>query len=77
MITESQVSDALRTVKWPGFSRDIVSFGVVKAITISGPDVSVRMEFATADPNVPRQINMEATAACMCSSAPKKWPAAK
>lgn len=63
MITESQVTDALRTVKWPGFSRDIVSFGIVKGILISGPnDVTVKMEFATSDPNVARQINMQATA---------------
>lgn len=62
MITESQVTDALRTVKWPGFSRDIISFGVVKGIQIAGRDVTVRMEFATNDPNVPRQINMQATA---------------
>jgi ATP-binding protein involved in chromosome partitioning len=62
MITESQVTDALRTVKWPGFSRDIVSFGVVKGISLSGNDVTVRLEFATSDPNVARQINMQATA---------------
>lgn len=63
MITESQVTDALRTVKWPGFSRDIVSFGIVKGIHLSGSsDVTVRMEFATNDPNVARQINMQATA---------------
>jgi ATP-binding protein involved in chromosome partitioning len=63
MITESQVTDALRTVKWPGFSRDIVSFGIVKGIEISGNDVTVRLEFATNDSNVPRQINTHATAA--------------
>ena len=63
MITESQVTDALRTVKWPGFSRDIVSFGIVKGITVSpGNDVTVKMEFATSDPNVARQINMQANA---------------
>jgi len=63
MITESQVTDALRTVKWPGFSRDIVSFGIVKDIAISGADVTVKLEFATSDSNVPRQINTHATAA--------------
>ena len=63
MITESQVIDALRTVKWPGFSRDIVSFGIVKGIAVApGNEVTVKMEFATSDPNVARQINMEATA---------------
>ena len=63
MITESQVTDVLRTIKYPGFSRDIVSFGLVKGILLDGADVTVRLELATADANVPRQINMQATAA--------------
>ena len=31
-VTENQVKNALTEVKYPGFSRDIVSFGLVKAI---------------------------------------------
>ena len=63
MITESQITDALRTVKYPGFSRDIVSFGLVKGITISGADVTVKFELATRDANIPRQVHAAATAA--------------
>jgi len=63
MITESHVTDALRTVKYPGFSRDIVSFGLVKGVRIDGADVTVKLELATADPNIPRQIHAGATAA--------------
>lgn len=63
MITESQITDVLRTVKYPGFSRDIVSFGLVKGIAVNGADVTVRLELATRDANIPRQIHTAATAA--------------
>ena len=33
-ISETEVRDALSAVKYPGFSRDIVSFGLVKGISI-------------------------------------------
>ena len=32
MISEQQITDALKAVKYPGYSRDIVSFGIVKHI---------------------------------------------
>jgi len=63
MIDENAVRDALATVKYPGFSRDIVSFGLVKGIAIDGDDVSVKIEIATREPAVPQQIYNEAQAA--------------
>ncbi|HBE22184.1 MAG TPA: chromosome partitioning protein, partial [Verrucomicrobiales bacterium] len=33
-MTVDLIRDALRTVRYPGFSRDIVSFGLVKDISI-------------------------------------------
>jgi ATP-binding protein involved in chromosome partitioning len=62
MIDESSVRSALSTVKYPGFSRDIVSFGLVKEISIQGDRLDVRMSFATRDPKVPQQIYQEAHA---------------
>jgi ATP-binding protein involved in chromosome partitioning len=63
MIEETHIREALATVKYPGFSRDIVSFGLVKAIAINGNDVSVKVEIATREPAVPQQIYNEAQAA--------------
>ena len=63
MITESQISDVLRTIKYPGFSRDIVSFGLVKGIVLDGANVTVKLELATRDANIPRQLHTAATAA--------------
>lgn len=63
MFTEPQILDALRHVKYPGFSRDIVSFGLVKGVHISGADVTVQLSLATRDPAVPSRIQAEATRA--------------
>ena len=46
-ISEDQVREALKQVKYPGFSRDIVSFGLVKGIRIEGVAVTVQMALAT------------------------------
>ena len=63
MLTEDQIRTALATVKYPGFSRDIVSFGLIKSVVIDGGQVTVEISLATRDANVPRQIHEEATRA--------------
>src|SRR2546423_13646778 len=59
-ISEEQVKNALKAVKYPGFSRDIVSFGLVKSIQIDNGDVKVQLALATNDPNVPETIKNDA-----------------
>jgi ATP-binding protein involved in chromosome partitioning len=59
-ISEEQVRDALRSVKYPGFTRDIVSFGLVKAIHIENGDIRVQLALATNDPAVPANIKTDA-----------------
>jgi ATP-binding protein involved in chromosome partitioning len=55
-ISEEQVRDALRSVRYPGFSRDIVSFGLVKSVKIDNGEVKVQLALATNDPNIPAAI---------------------
>jgi ATP-binding protein involved in chromosome partitioning len=55
-ISEGQVRDALRSVRYPGFSRDIVSFGLVKSVKIDNGEVRVQLALATNDPNIPAAI---------------------
>ncbi len=55
-MTEQQIKDTLGTVKYPGFSRDIVSFGLVKEITIADQLVTINLQVQTTDPAVPEQI---------------------
>jgi ATPases involved in chromosome partitioning len=59
-ISEEQVRAALRQVKYPGFSRDIVSFGLVKDIDVQNGDVRVQLTLTTNDPAIPRTIKSEA-----------------
>ncbi len=62
-LTSETVLAQLRGVKYPGYSRDIVSFGMVKDVQIDGTRVSARISLTTADTNVPRQIEETARAA--------------
>ncbi|MCS7337969.1 MAG: Mrp/NBP35 family ATP-binding protein [Verrucomicrobiae bacterium] len=59
MITEQQVIEALRGVKYPGYSRDIVSFGFVRRVSVSGTAVAVELECATANAAAAEQIRSE------------------
>lgn len=42
-LTPEAVRDALRQVKYPGFSRDIVSFGIVKDLEAAAGMVRLRL----------------------------------
>src|SRR5258707_4531617 len=59
-ISEEQVKNALKSVKYPGFTRDIISFGLVKSIQIDNGAVKVQLAIATNDPNLPATIKIDA-----------------
>jgi ATP-binding protein involved in chromosome partitioning len=60
VLTESTIIERLKSVKFPGYSRDIVSFGLVKEVNLSGGDVLVRLAIATSNPAVPETIKRDA-----------------
>src|ERR1700740_1971019 len=60
VLTESTIIDRLKSVKFPGYSRDIVSFGLWKEVKLSGGDVLVRLAVATSNPSIPETIKREA-----------------
>jgi len=62
-LTSETILAQLRGVKYPGYSRDIVSFGMVKDVQIEGTRVSVRISVTTADAKIPKQIEDTAIAA--------------
>lgn len=63
VLTPDLVRQQLSQVKYPGFSRDIVSFGIVKDIRIDGVDVTVQMVISTSDAAVPQAIKEQGEAA--------------
>jgi ATP-binding protein involved in chromosome partitioning len=63
MPTQEQVLDALKKVKFPGLSRDIVSFGFVRDIVVDGGSVAFTLQFQTENPNVGSQLARDSEAA--------------
>lgn len=62
-INQESIREALKVVKYPGFSRDIVSFGLVREISINGSDVEVQLVISTTENAVAKTIRDEATQA--------------
>ena len=60
MPTQADIQNALKAVKYPGFSRDIVSFGLVKEVSAANGAVSVTLQFTSPNPDAARQIKAEA-----------------
>ena len=59
MLTEEQIRSALKAVKYPGYSRDIVSFGLVKQVAVNAGAVSVAIELSKASPEVAAQLKSD------------------
>ena len=51
MIDEKQIRGLLAKVPYPGFTRDIISFGIVKAITV-GSEIKIQLVVSTNDTGV-------------------------
>ncbi|MEA1893479.1 MAG: Mrp/NBP35 family ATP-binding protein [Campylobacterota bacterium] len=60
-MTEEIVKSALSRVMYPGFTKDIVTFGFVNGIEISGNDVTFNVEITSSAPEVAQQIFDDAT----------------
>jgi ATP-binding protein involved in chromosome partitioning len=59
-LTEERVLETLKTVRFPGLSRDIVSFGFVKDLAVGGGNVSFRLEITTESPRAAEEIERDA-----------------
>jgi len=62
MLTKDQVLESLKEVKYPGFSRDIVSFGLVKQVTVNKDEVAVAMQLTSANAEISSAIRTGAEA---------------
>ncbi|MBU6400260.1 MAG: ATP-binding protein [Verrucomicrobia bacterium] len=59
MPTQEEILNALRSVKYPGYSRDIVSFGLVKNVASDHGAVSVQLQLTTVKPEAAQQMKQE------------------
>ena len=62
-LAETQIYDVLKTVKYPGYTRDIVSFGLVKSVQLQGQDVAVLVQMTTNQQEIATQIQQATTEA--------------
>jgi ATP-binding protein involved in chromosome partitioning len=56
MLNQDTIEAALKSVKYPGYSRDIVSFGLVKNIVANNGAVSVTIELTSPNREVAAQL---------------------
>ncbi|RMH60743.1 MAG: MRP family ATP-binding protein [Calditrichaeota bacterium] len=57
MPTQQEVIDKLKTINYPGFSRDIVSFGIVNDVQISDTKITVVLVLKTPDSKIIDALN--------------------
>lgn len=58
-MTADNIKEALKQVKYPGFSRDIVSFGLVRSVAFADGTAKVSVGITTSDPKVPTMLKAE------------------
>jgi ATP-binding protein involved in chromosome partitioning len=59
MPTPQEILAELKKIKYPGFSRDIVSFGIIKDIEVASSAITVILTAPTAKPEVVESITAE------------------
>jgi ATP-binding protein involved in chromosome partitioning len=57
--SEDQLRSALDKVLYPGFRRSILSFGLVKEVSIEGGNVNVQLQLSTTETHVPKILKQE------------------
>ena len=55
-MTSEQIKEHLKQVKYPGFSRDIVSFGLVRSAGFFDGTIKVSLALTSSDPKTPLQL---------------------
>jgi ATP-binding protein involved in chromosome partitioning len=58
-VTPDDIKEQLKQVKYPGFSRDIVSFGLVRSAAIVDGTARVSLALTTSDPKIPLHLKTE------------------
>lgn len=60
-MTEENVLEALKNVTYPGFTKDIVTFGFVKDVLVNGTTVGLTIDITSSADEVKAQLRDEAT----------------
>jgi ATP-binding protein involved in chromosome partitioning len=60
MLTQQNILEALKSVKYPGYMRDVVSFGLIKNVTVNGGSVGISMQLTGGTAEIAGQIKAAA-----------------
>ena len=55
-MNKSEVLELLKTIKYPGYSRDIISFGIIDKIEIVDKNISIELKIPTQNEDVKKEI---------------------
>ena len=55
-MTKNQIFELLKTIKYPGFNRDIISFGMVKDIIVDENQVEIVLNISSQNDEKKEQI---------------------
>ncbi len=58
-MTQNEINDILKQINYPGFSRDIVSFGMVKKISISDTEILIALNINSDNSKILNQLSSE------------------
>lgn len=61
-MTSDEIKEHLKQVKYPGFSRDIVSFGLVRSAALVDGTAKISLGLTTSDPKIPLHLKREVDA---------------
>jgi ATP-binding protein involved in chromosome partitioning len=59
--TKQEIIEQLKEVNYPGFNRDVVSFGIINDVVISETEIQVKIVLKSQDPKIAEQINSAIT----------------
>lgn len=65
MSLSDSVNEALKSVNYPGFSRDIVSFGLVKGVSVANGSAGIDLELTSNNPKVASELKQSCEAAAI------------
>lgn len=68
-MSDEAILTILKTVNYPGFSRDLVSFGLVQKAEMKGSTAQVILELSSSDQTLPKTIQKEVEEALLAAPA--------
>ena len=58
-MTQEEIQNILKEIKYPGFNRDIVSFGMVKNISVSDNTIDISLQINSENEELLNQLTSE------------------